>query len=94
MSPLIEKYALRGRCCAVKAADDANSDITGPCYSCKKPQTVQVKTADLTRFRGGTLAQDCFPYLAPEQREFLISGICSTCWDEMFLPEDEDDSDE
>lgn len=92
--PLIENYALRGKCCSVRAVDDVNSDVTGPCYSCKKPQKVQIKTTDLTRFRGGTFAQDCFPYLSAADREFLISGICGKCWDNMFPANEEEEPDE
>jgi hypothetical protein len=56
---------------------------------------VQVKIADLARFRNGAFAKDCFPHLTPAEREFLISGICGECWDAMF-PHDaeEDETDE
>ena len=97
MSSLIEKYAFRDKCCQRTwgNADGKNQTMTfsGPCYSCGAQQKVHTVATDAIKFRDGALAQDCFPYLTPEQREFLISGICSTCWDEMFPPEEEDDSD-
>lgn len=87
---LMPKYAFRDTCTIENAVLD-HVAVSGPCYSCGKPQTVFVKKADLDRFRNGEFAQDCFPYLPAGEREFLISGICDSCWDEMFPSEDDDD---
>ena len=38
--------------------------------------------------------QDLMPYLSPDEREALISGICPTCWDKQFEVEDFDEDDE
>lgn len=87
MSFLIEKYAFRPGCCAL---DVASMDpeflvaVRGPCYQCRAPQEVIVPDAALRKFRAGGFAQNCFPNLTADQREFLISGICGTCWNEMF----------
>jgi len=91
MSFLVEKYAFRPGCCDVTQADNTHADISGPCYSCSKRQTVRITLNDLGRFRRGEYAQDCFPYLSAADREFLISGICGTCWDEMFANPEEDE---
>lgn len=32
----------------------------------------------------GMLVQDAFPHLSADDREFIISGISDTEWDEMF----------
>jgi hypothetical protein len=93
MSFLVEKYVFRPGICEVVQADDTNATVTGPCYSCGQPQTVTVSIEALARFRDGGFAQDVFPKLPAEQREFLISGICGTCWDEMF-PDAEEESEE
>ena len=96
MSPLIDNYVFRAGCCRLDVATIAPKfqvAVRGPCYSCGKEQEVIVADAALRKFRAGGLAQNCFPELSPEQREFLISGICSACWGEMFPPEEEDDSD-
>jgi hypothetical protein len=85
---LIEKYAFRGDCEFERDGD--RTTVTGPCYGCKETQTVRVGTKDLSDFRAGKFAQDCFSYLSPAEREFLISGICDRCWDEMFPPENEE----
>lgn len=85
---LMTKYPFRGTCTII--ADGDMSVVAGPCHFCKQPQEVRVKTTDLEKFREGGFAQDCFPYLTPPKREFLISGICDICWNNMFPPEDED----
>lgn len=89
---LIDKYVFRGKCLITDVHDDVT--ITGPCYYCQTPQTIGVKRADLNRFRDGEFAQHCFSYLSPDAREFLISGICGKCWDEMFSAEDVDHGDD
>lgn len=87
---LIEKYAFRA--CKIVPLQHA-VNVTGPCHACNKEISVACSPADLEKWRNGGYVQDCFPYLGPAEREFLISGICSKCWDEMFPPEDEDDGD-
>jgi hypothetical protein len=89
MSFLIEKYPFRGDCAITTAGD--TSTVTGPCHFCRTPQKVHVKTTDLEKFRAGSFAQDCFPYLKPAEREFLISGICDPCWNSMFPPDEEEE---
>jgi hypothetical protein len=86
---LITKYAFGGACKATELGDDLV--ISGPCYDCKRPQTVTVRKDALEKFRAGAHAQNCFSKLSAEEREFLISGICGECWDLMFS-EDEDDT--
>ena len=94
MSFLIEKYAFRRGCCTLDVASldpDFKVAVRGPCYQCGNPQEVIVDDAALRKFRAGSFAQDCFPTLSADQREFLISGICPTCWAAMFPPyEDEE----
>lgn len=31
----------------------------------------------------GFLMQNAFPTLTPSEREFLMTGICDTCWNKM-----------
>lgn len=84
---VIEKYAFRDGCCTLNVASldpEFKVAVRGPCYECGKPREVVVSDAALRKFRAGSFAQDCFPELSAEQREFLISGICGDCWEEMF----------
>lgn len=63
--------------------------VDGPCIYCQAPHSLILDADALMRFRAGGFAKDCFPELSADQREFLISGICGKCWDELFA-EDED----
>lgn len=96
MSFLIEKYAFRPGCCEITPCTSnptSQAVVSGPCYSCGTKQEVGVWPDDLLKFKSGTFAQDCFPYLQPAQREFLISGICDKCWNDMFSEEEDHDDD-
>lgn len=54
------------------------------CPMCKDVFEVEVKDRDYENHKNGLLAQTAFPYLSVEDRELLISGICSDCFDLMF----------
>lgn len=91
---LIGKYAFRD-CCTATLVDPATTRNTlrvdGPCIQCNLPQFVVVPAEMLIKFGQGGFAQECFPDLPADQREFLISGICGACWDQMFPPDEEDE---
>ena len=60
------------------------------CPFCGKTTTIKIRrVADYHAWENGALAQNAFPYLSANEREMLISGICPTCWDNMFPPEEE-----
>lgn len=87
---VIEKYAFRScDLTPLSGADSGKVEVRGPCYSCHEPMGVTVESAGLRDFKNGNFAQDCFPGLSADQREFLISGICGKCWDEMFKESEE-----
>ena len=96
MSFFIEKYAFRPDCCTrTKHLNDAGKPTTvtvhGPCYMCHVPQSVTADAAGFAKFEAGDYVQDCLPELSADEREFLLSGICPTCWAGMFPPyEDEE----
>lgn len=64
------------------------------CPFCHKPHTVQVHGKDYHAWQNGELAQNAFPYLSANEREMLISGICPTCWDDMFSSEEDEEDEE
>lgn len=41
----------------------------------------------LAVWEAGALAQDAFPNLTPNQREFIMTGVVSEEWDEAFQEE-------
>lgn len=56
--------------------------LARPCPICGKTNEVVVRAADYKAWQAGVLAQNAFPYLSPDEREMLISGICGRCWGE------------
>jgi len=63
------------------------------CPFCGEYHEVLVSEADFVNWQGGELAQVAFPYLSGDEREILISGICSACWDKMFPSEEDEEED-
>ena len=44
---------------------------------------------DLVKFATGNCTiQSCFPYLSPDEREFILTGYTKEDWGSMFLEED------
>lgn len=59
------------------------------CPFCGKENIVEVNCEDFILYaEGEALVQDAFPYLSPNEREVIISGICGDCWDKAFGGED------
>jgi len=61
--------------------------LANDCPFCGKYQEVEVRLEDYFRWNKGELVQNAFPYLTPNEREIIISGICPKCWDETFRGE-------
>lgn len=65
------------------------------CPFCGSVNHVHVVPEDYAMWKNRErLAQDAFPYLSADERELLISGICSNCWNDMFSQEDEEKEEE
>ena len=60
------------------------AEIRRHCPICGKLSTVKVEDEDYKKWQNGGLVQNCFPYLTSDEREVIVSGICSECWDIMF----------
>ena len=60
------------------------------CVQCKETHHLTVGAADLDTWNNGELIQNAMPYLTAGEREILISGVCETCFDNMFAGEEED----
>lgn len=54
------------------------------CPFCGRGNEIEVNEMDYLDWQDGELVQIAFPYLSADEREALISGICPTCWDNMF----------
>jgi len=60
------------------------------CASCSALHTVRLTAEQEQRWRDGAYIQNVAPELSPANRELLISGTCSTCWDALFVDQDEE----
>lgn len=59
-------------------------EVTGNCKITGKPYTVKVNIHDYAKWERGVIAQVAFPYLSPDDREFLISKISPEGWAQIF----------
>jgi hypothetical protein len=62
--------------------------LINTCPFCGEEHSVDVNADDYFAWIAGDLIQDAFPYLAPDEREIIQTGICPTCWHEMLPPEE------
>jgi hypothetical protein len=53
--------------------------------------TLNVTHDQLHAWATGTVAQDAFPQLTPDEREFIISGVTSEEWEAHFGSDDDED---
>lgn len=62
------------------------------CYHCHEENFIAVDPEDLESWQThGNYIQDAFPYLTPDQRELVKTGIHPECWTAMFGEDDEED---
>lgn len=62
--------------CDVKDLGDEKVEVSGPGVMTGEMQSVIVNEESLEKWRSGELlAQEAFPELSDDEREFLISGI-------------------
>ncbi len=71
-----------------------NMSILTICPFCGTEATIKVSASDYLEYLEGTLVQNAFPYLSADEREALISGICSKCWENTFSSSEEEDEEE
>lgn len=60
-----------------------------PCPMCADASELEVDEQGALRWRQGELIQKALPELTPDQRELLMTGFHSDCWDKAFSEEDE-----
>ena len=58
--------------------------FTCKCTMCENEHVITVDAPELFRYNRGAHMQDAFPHLTPDERELLISGICGSCYDNLF----------
>lgn len=68
----------------IQTSGNGKLRVFGPCSVTGQEYGVEVAFEDWKYWQAGALAQECFPYLTADQREYLISGITPAEWDETF----------
>jgi len=60
------------------------------CPFCGKKQQLNLKGDRAIAYKQGKIAyeagyrmQDAFPSFTPDEREFILTGICPTCWESI-----------
>ena len=61
------------------------------CPFCGKAHEVECNEVDYLDWQDGELIQNAMPYLSAQEREYLITGICGSCWCVMFTDNGEED---
>lgn len=67
------------------------SIYTPPCMVCQRSEHFHLEKQQFDRWQNGEVIQAVFPELTADERELLISGTHSECWDAMFEESEYDD---
>jgi hypothetical protein len=59
-------------------------EFTGHCIDCGEKKTVSVPGPELFAYQQGGYIQKAMTSVSAGDREFLLSGICGSCFDKMF----------
>tara|TARA_B110000503_G_C6906558_1_gene312883 strand:- start:335 stop:586 length:252 start_codon:yes stop_codon:yes gene_type:complete len=62
-----------------------------PCPNCDSVLSLEITPDKLYAYNQGAYAQDVLSAYDADTRERFITGICGTCWNEMFGEPDWDD---
>lgn len=63
--------------------------VTKPCPLCGKQGEIVVPREDYERYKKGFYVQDAFPQLSAGDREQILTGYHSQCWDACFKEEED-----
>ena len=57
------------------------------CKKCGVVHDLEATQEQLKRWKDGALIQRVFHHLTIDQRELIMTGICGTCFDDLFCEE-------
>jgi hypothetical protein len=60
------------------------------CVFCHRFVEIEMSAEGYKKYIEGALIQDAFPNMRIADREFLISGICEDCQNDIFIEDDEE----
>lgn len=61
---------------------------TSPFSGQTNQMEINVSDAQIEAWQNGMFAQDAFPHLTPDEREFIMTGITKEEWDATFKEKD------
>jgi len=77
----------------VTEVGDLHTYFFNNCPSCGKRNQIFANLVKLNRWQsGGELIQNVWPNLSAEERELMLTGFHSDCWDEMFAEDEYEES--
>jgi len=59
------------------------------CPFCGKRNKLAISAKGYKAWTSGAMVQDAFPELGANEREFLITGMCAKCQDDVFGDNDD-----
>ena len=62
----------------------AKITLTRKCPFCGTECQKEFDEEQYRKYQAGAYVQDAMPDASPDDREFLITGICPDCWDNSF----------
>ena len=65
-------------------------DLDVYCYLCKLATSFPVRRSGFLAWKSGGLIQETLSELTKEQRELMISGTCSACFEKLFSGTEEE----
>jgi hypothetical protein len=73
----------------VNGTVDLNFSYFVECSMCSETYELKMNYYDYVKWcKRLTTVQTIFPYIPAAERELLITGICPSCWNSMFVGED------
>jgi hypothetical protein len=77
----------------VAMANNLDDHCKVQCRMCHHIYSIMYNREDMVNWLSGSgFIQDIMSYLTDGERELLISGTCSTCFDKIFPPDVDNDA--
>jgi hypothetical protein len=74
----------------VSASADTVVVKTLRCMECGQSSLIELDASAFARWQAGAFVQDAFPDMSAPERETLITGTHSACWDAIFADEEDE----
>lgn len=76
-----------GKCTYTETINPHCYVFVGSCIMCDAAHTVSIPGKELYAYRQGAYIQTALKSVTADDREFLMSGVCPSCWTDMWREE-------